>query len=96
MNRSDLVQLRGGDYSTSHSFLTFREVAMKIDVVKAKRREVYAMFQKDVSQLFNRILACYSNSLFALDDDNERHNFADHLESLVSFEKFCKEKANEI
>ena len=96
MNRSDLVKLRGGDYFTSHSFLTFREVAMKIDVVKAKRREVYAMFQKDVNQLLRSILARYSNSLLAFDDDTERHRFADHLESLVSFENFCKEKANEI
>lgn len=31
---SDLVRLRGGDFSTSHSFQTFEDVAMRIDAVK--------------------------------------------------------------
>lgn len=60
------------------------------------KKTVYAMFAKDTDYFFKQIIARYSDLLDSLLDDQERYEFADHLESLVSFSKFCKEKADEV
>ena len=60
------------------------------------KKTVYEMFAKDTDYFFKQIIARYTDRLDSLLDDQERYEFADHLESLVSFSKFCKEKADEV
>ena len=60
------------------------------------KKTVYKMFAKDTDYFFKQILARYADHMVELFDDKERYEFCDHLESLVSFHKFCKEKADEV